>query len=282
MDWLNSFELSQLSDWMIAQTPTPSPTPRSSDLELLRSQIEFLKISNAQLSDSFTKFLESMKFALTFLSVLGGVAVVIVGFLVGQNVLEARKNVREARENFREETRITTQRIQQQFEYQLAAQVRETVEREVSNVRRVLDRERIIGSAIVDYYLPSSDSEPIEKKLLRERGFQEVRFWNRDTLRALPNSQFADVVVLDLIHSQVFPPQVTQQEKEAIVENYIKQIKPLLAPYSALVFYVKGGRIDAIDHSGLKYYIPANATVALIGAVSDSAYVAYGQKQLRN
>ncbi|BAU12547.1 unknown protein [Leptolyngbya sp. NIES-3755] len=107
MDWFSSFDLSQLSDWTIAQTPAPSPTPRSNDLELLRSQIEFLKTSNAQLSDSFAKFLEAMKFALTFLSVLGGVAVAIVGFLVGQNVLEARKNIREARENFREETRIT-------------------------------------------------------------------------------------------------------------------------------------------------------------------------------
>ncbi|MGG6265715.1 hypothetical protein ACQ4M3_19975 [Leptolyngbya sp. AN03gr2] len=280
MDWLFSFDPAQFSDWTIAQTPTPSPTPRSNDLELLRSQIEFLRASNAQLSDSFSKFLESMKFALTFLSVLGGIAIAIVGFLVGQNVLEARKNIREARENFREETRITTQRIQQQFEYQLADQVRDVVVREVNNVRRVLDRERIIGSAIVDYYLPSNGTESIEEKLLQERGFDQVRFWNKDTLRTLPNSQFADVVVLDLINSQVFSPQATQQEKEAIVGDYIKQVKPLLASYSALVFYVKG-RVDAIDNSGLKYYVPANGTVALIGAVSDSAYVAYGQKQLR-
>ncbi|BAU12543.1 unknown protein [Leptolyngbya sp. NIES-3755] len=160
--------------------------------------------------------------------------------------------------------------------------MRDGVEREVNNVRRVLDRERIIGSAVVDYYLPSGGTEPIGKKLLGERGFDQVRFWNRDTLGTLPNSQFADVIVLDLINSQVFPPQVTQQEKEAIVESHIKKVKPLLASYSALVFYVKGGRIDVIDNSGLRYYIPANGAVALIGAVSDSAYVAYGQKQLRN
>lgn len=281
MDWLPFFDLSPLSDWVIAQTPTPSPTPRSSDLELLRSQLEFLKASNAQLGDSFTKFLESMKFALTFLSVLGGIAVLIVGFLVGQNVLEARKNIREARENFREETRITTQRIQQEFEYQLSAQVRDMVVRETNNLRRVLGRERIIGSAIVDYYLPSIETEPLEEKLLRERGFQEVRFWNQDTLNTLPNSQFGDVVVLDLINAQVFPPQATQAEKETIVEDYIKDVKALLASYSVLVFYVRG-RMAAIDHSGLKYYIPANSAVALIGAVSDSAYVAYGQKQLRS
>jgi hypothetical protein len=281
MDWLPSFDLSQLTDWVIAQTPTPSPTPRSNDLELLRSQIEFLKTSNAQLSDGFTKFLEAMKFALTFLSVLGGIAVVIVGFLVGQNALEARKNIREARENFREETRITTQRIQQEFEYQLSTQVREMVAREVNNVRRVFDRERIIGSAVVDYYLPSIDAEPIEEKLLQERGFQEVRFWNKDSLRSLPNQRFADVVILDLMNAPVFSPQATEQQKEAIVETYINQVKPLLASHSVVVFYVKG-RFKAIDYSGLKYYVPANGAVALIGAVSDSAYVAHGQKQLRN
>lgn len=281
MDWLSFFDLSQFSHSVIAQTPAPSPTPRSSDLELLRSQIEFLKTSNAQLSDSFTKFLESMKFALTFLSVLGGIAVLIVGFLVGQNVLEARKNIREARENFREETQITTQRIQQEFEYQLATQVREMVVREVNNVRRVLDRERIIGSTVVDYYLPSSGTEPIEAKLLRERGFQEVQFWDQGTLRTLPNSQFADVVVLDLINAPVFSSQTTKPQKETIIADYINDLKPLLASYSVLIFYVKG-QFDAINDSGLKYYLPANGAVALIGAVSNSAYVAYGQKQLRN
>lgn len=281
MDWLPSFDLSQLPDWVIAQTPTPSPTPRSSDLELLKSQIEFLKTSNAQLSDSFTKFIEAMKWAVIILSSLGGLAGLIISLFVGQNIREARKNLREARENLREEIQVARQQIQRESEYQLATQIRDMVAQEVNHVRRLLDRERIIGSAVVDYYLPSIAAEPIEEKLLRERGFQDVRFWNQDTLSTLPNSQFGDVVVLDLINAQVFSPQTKQEEKETIVKDYIEKLKPLLASYSVLVFYVKG-RIDVIDNSGLKYYIPANGTVALIGAVADSAYVAYGQKQLRN
>ncbi|MBD1845821.1 hypothetical protein H6F89_20915 [Cyanobacteria bacterium FACHB-63] len=248
---------------------------------MLKSQIEFLKASNAQLSDSFTKFIDAMKWAVVILSSLGGLAGLIISLFVGQNTREARKNLREARENLREEIQVARQQVQQEAEYQLATQVRHMVAQEVDHVRRLLNRERIIGSVIMDYYLPPIAAELIGAKLLRERGFQQVQFWNQDTLRTLPNSQFADVVVLDLINASVFSPQPTKPQKETIIANYINDLKPLLASYSVLTFYVKG-QFDAINDSGLKYYLPANGAVALIGAVSNSAYVAYGQKQLRN
>lgn len=277
MDWLFGFEPVHVWDWVIAQTPAspvPTPTPtalpmpaRSPDVELLKSQLEFLKDANNRLSDSFSKFVEAMKFTLLIFGALGG----LLAFMFGKNLDDAKK--------------VASQVIRQEVEAHVASQVRDAVNDEIENIRRVLGRERVISSITVDYYLPSPVVEPPDEyKLLNERGFQQVRFRNA----ADSNPLAADVVVLDLVHPSVWANQPVAQSSEAALdnlrqtqmENLINRTRALLGQSSVLVVYVRPGkqRVKAIDDlaTQVRYYASANTPVTLMGVVTDSAYVAYG------
>ncbi|WP_243713793.1 hypothetical protein [Nostoc sp. 106C] len=163
MDWLPLFDPSQFGDFLFAQTPTPSPNPlpiptpaRSLDVELLKSQLEFLKDANTRLGESFNKFVGAMQFTLVVFAFLGAV----LAFIFGKNLDDAKK--------------VASDMIRQEVNNNLA----NLVKAEVENVKRTLQRERVIGLTIVEYYLPSNGSETKEFKLLKQRGFQKVRFWN--------------------------------------------------------------------------------------------------------
>lgn len=156
---------------------------------------------------------------------------------------------------------------------------------EIESVKRVLRRERVLGSIAVDYYLPSPMTKPPEEyQLLVEREFQRVRFRNeadRDLLTA-------DVGVLDLVHSSIWAGQaltgLTDSEVDGLrqtqMERWIDRVRSVLGQRSVLVVYVRPGkqRVKAVDNlaTQVQYYASANTPVTLMGVVTDSAYVAYG------
>ncbi len=275
MDWLFGFDPVHVWDWVIAQTPaSPAPTPtalpapaRPLDVELLKSQLEFLKDANNRLSDSFSKFVEAMKFTLLIFGALGG----LLAYVFGKNLDDAKK--------------VASQVIRQEVEAHVASQVHDAVNDEIENIRRVLGRERVISSISVDYYLPSLVTEPPDEyKLLNERGFQQVRFRNV----ADSNPLAADVVVLDAVHPSVWANQslaeLSEAEADDLFQTQMKHLightRTLLGQFSVLVVYVRPGkqRVKAVDNlaTQVRYYASANTPVTLMGVVTDSAYVAYG------
>lgn len=270
MDWLPSIDLSHLWDLVIAQTPTPTPTPSPvltpaknlNDIELLKSQLEFLKATNGQLGESFNRFVAAMQFTLViftfFSTIFGGFLV----YLIGKNLDDAKK--------------VASQTIQQEIDNHIAG----LVKKEVRNVKRTLQRERVISSTTVDYYLPSSDGETNEYKLLVAREFKNVKFWNKTTI---PQKFLADVCVLDLENSvdgagkkfSELPPDKREETAKRIIDEFL-QILPQTA---TLVIYVAPPALRAINNTTIKgrYYAPANTAITLVGMVADAAYVADGQ-----
>lgn len=268
MDWLPSIDIFHLWDWIVAQTPTPTPSPvlnpakNLNDIELLKSQLEFLKATNGQLGESFNRFVGAMQFTLVVFAFLGG----FLAFAIGKNLDDAKK--------------LATQLINREVEGKIA----DLVQSEVESVKRSLQRERVIGSTVVDYYLPSDDTtEPDDCKLLRTRGFDKVRFWNQ---KKKPKKPVGDIFVLDLINSKLLEGQDfvglskedAENKREEKVRTQIDLALDWLDKSTVLVIYVKG-RFREIDNLAARvdyYYIPVNAPISLLGIVADSAYVAYG------
>ncbi|MDJ0676255.1 MAG: hypothetical protein QNJ36_12865 [Calothrix sp. MO_167.B42] len=271
MDWLVSIDISHLWDVIIAQTPTPTPTPsplptvtKNVDVEILKSQLEFLKDGNARLTESFNRFVAAMQFTLVAFGFLGG----FLAFMFGKNLDDAKK--------------VASQVIRQEID----KHVTDLVATEIENVKRTLQRERVIGSTVVDYYLPINERETNDCQLLKKRGFQKVRFWNK---RKLPKKPIGDIFILDLINSKLLSeqefnglsPQEVEDKREKIVKEQIDLVLNWLETSTVLVIYVKG-RFKEIDNLAKEYvdlyYIPVNAPISLMGIVADSAYVAYGER----
>jgi hypothetical protein len=257
--------LSEIGTALFAQSPvlpSPSPTP-SADLELLKSQLEFLKDANSRLNTSFTQFLEAMKYLLLVLGILGA----FVTWTFNKSLEDAK--------------RIAEQVIRQRVEGQVEEQVRLVVNTELENIKRLLGRERVVGSVTVDYYLPSMRTVPPEEfKLLEGRGFQQVRFWNQ----AYSDRLVADVVVLDLTSPEIWTASVSEEERQQRFAAAIDRTRERLGQTSILVVYVRPGsqRVQAIDRLGqqIKFYASANTPVTLVGVVTDAAAVAYGWREM--
>ena len=252
MDWLLPVDPAL---WQIAQTPTPAPA--SPEVELLKSQLEFLKWTN-------TGFLG-------FLAFLGA----ILTWVFSKNLEDAK---RLAKDMVRQE---------------LLSQISPLIQAEAETVMRSLKTEQVIGEAVIDYYLPAEDLEPNECRLLRGRGFSAVRFWSQSTL---PNVRLSNVLVVDFVHSSLLEipglndrnldiRNAALQQREKLVNDTLETVVRWVSRRSVLLIYIRpgAGRIEAIDQltvnfPTVKYYTSANTPVALMGAAVDSAYVAYGEQ----
>jgi hypothetical protein len=272
MNWLPLIDLSHLWDFVIAQTPTPTPSPvlnpakNLNEIELLKSQLEFLKATNGQLGESFNRFVAAMQFTLVVFAFLGG----FLAFIVGKNLDDAKK--------------VASQLINREVENKIT----DLVQSEVDSVKRSLQRERVIGSTVVDYYLPSDDpTEPDDCKLLRTRGFAKVTFWYQ---KRKPKPPVGDIFVLDLINSKILEGQDfaglskddARNKREEKVKNQIDLALNWLDKTTVLVIYIDGFSEEVknlatrVDY----YYVAPNTPITLIGLVADSAYVAEGQHNL--
>ncbi|MDJ0618407.1 MAG: hypothetical protein QNJ63_16960 [Calothrix sp. MO_192.B10] len=258
----------------VSPSPKPSTSPSAADVELLKSQIQFLQDINTRLNNSFGSFVSAMNVSLVAIGIILGVAGAISVYLFDKSLKQARLIIRN------------------EVERRMKVMVEETVGEEVDNLKNVLEREKVIGTINVDYFLPLQKSiltedYPEEFQLLNGRGFNKVNPLDDSKI----NKISGDVVVLDLVNY----PLVTDEEKNNLPEDQIAQlIQTRVAehlkkftkklPYrSVLVVYIRPGkqRINAIDELSqkVKYYSSANTPVSLMGVVVDSAYVAYSWKQ---
>lgn len=283
MLWSHLFNLPQ--NWLfqiytfIAQaSPSPIPTSKPSaspgaDVELLKSQIQFLQDANTRLNNSFGSFVSAINLSFVVFGIIVGVASTIGLYFFNQSLKDAKLFIRE------------------EVERRLKTVVDEKVGQEVSNLKQVLDREKIISDINLDYLIPSQqailvDDYPEEYEFLTARGFKTTRF-----LDASKRIKFyGEVVVLDLVNYSLITDtdknNKTDVEIAQIIEtriaNILNKFVNKLPSKSVLVVYVRPGkqRINSIDElaNRVKYYASANTPVNLMGVVVDSAYVAHAWK----
>jgi len=244
---------------LIAQATPASPFP-AAEVELLKNQLEFILRLN-------TVFLG-------FLAFLGG----ILTWFFKSNLDDARK--------------MAGQMVHQQ----LSEHIEPLIKAEANNIRRSLRTEQIISNTVVDYYVPAAIARsPLEYGLLQGRGFLDVRLWHPEQK---PQGRWGSVLVIDFVNCDLLAlpelaspddeiRKVGYQKRDQLVNEVIQGLVELRIGRPILVIYVRPGmgRIGAIDQlttnfpEDIKYYSSANTPVALMGAVVDSAYVAYGDRQ---
>lgn len=256
-------DLRSLSDWLevgnilVAQSPPPSPSasPVPPEVELLKSQLEFMKWMNT-----------------AFLGFLGFLGALLTWFF--------NKNLEDAK-------RLARELVRQE----LINHINPLVEAEAKNVMRTLRTEQVIGDTVVDYYIPAKEKEPVEYRLLKGREFLKVRFWNKTHQ---PTARLGSVFVIDFVNCEILQVpglsdedaekrRAAYQQRESLVDETIREIVNLRLGKPIFVIYIRpgSGRIESIDKlttnfPEIKFYSSANTPVALMGAVVDSAYVAYG------
>lgn len=285
-----------LMDWpsLFAQASSVSLTDLAQQVETLRTQveslqatnrllsdglttqIEFLKQENQNITESFSQYIDAMKWNLT---VLAGLAVVLsaVGGWIFKNSLDDAKEMAG---------RIVRQ--------ELTNHIEPLIESESANLQKTLRTEQIIGNTVIDYYLPGlSNSQLTEYALLKNRGFLQVRRWDTEHK---PEGRFGSVLVIDFVNCNLLDlpgltdesdgvRKVAYQQREQLVNDTVRDLVELRIGSPIIVVYVRpgSGRLTAIDKltttfPELKYYASANTPVSLMGAVVDSAYVAYGDR----
>ena len=279
MDWLPLFDPTHIWHGLLAQTPTPSPSP-AANLELLKSQLEFFRSENARvaaefkekidlltqenirLSDSFKNLVTTVQLVLALFAFLGGLLV----YFLQRNLFEAREAA----------ARLVNQEVE--------SRIAEMVQARVSDVRRSLLREEAIRSTIVDYYLPGSrvGVEPPEVALLRTRGFGAVGFHTQE--KTLRRSE-REVGVLDLVNWRNDAGETLaemkarlgkeDQEMQVQAKEVADRVLEILPMSSVLVIYV-GLTVPSLFSLPKDRIAPANYLTTLIGMVADAAYVTYG------
>ena len=174
---------------IVLQAATIEVKP-SAEVELLKSQLEFLKADHARLAADFAERMKQLttqsasvgddfKTYLNYVSGLILFATGIFGF-IGWNSLEQAKSS-----------------IKTMVDRQLSGTVAETVDREIQMVRRSILREQVVSNTTIDYFLKDGVEPAEELRLLRSRGFSKIRFCREvGKLRC----DTADVVVVDLEH----------------------------------------------------------------------------------
>ncbi|BAZ69334.1 hypothetical protein NIES4106_41050 [Fischerella sp. NIES-4106] len=271
---LSQIRLFQIWVFIAQATPSPTPSPKPSpsggaDVELLKSQIQFLQDANTRLNNSFGSFVGAINLSFVVFGIILGVVAAISVYLFNQSLKEARQLIRS------------------EVEQRLQLSVSEVVGQQVGNLKQILDREKVLGGISVDYLLPQgqpmlADDYPEEYQLLAQRGFKTTRML--DASKRIKVS--GDVVVLDLVNYKLIadteknslPETEIAQLREKRVAEQLKKIVNVLPNKAVLVVYIRPGkqRINAIDELSpkVKYYASANTPVNLMGTVVDSAYVA--------
>lgn len=279
MDWRSLPDLIEIHNFLLVQAPSPVPSPSSTgaDVELLQSQLEFLK-------QSYSQFVDTVKIIFTIL----GIAGVIVAYFFGKSFKDfqdaARKDVRDFQEIARRDVQESVQRVRQEAEAQIPrlveAEVTRIVAAEITNLERTLRREQVIGLTLVDYYLPNGTNQPSELKLLKARNFRQVRF--RTELQSIVRSP-GDVVILDL-KNWVMPSgqnfsELPKEEQQAPGKQLLQDLLDVLPESVVVVVYIRG-QLSYLNEISDRYVIAANNPVTLVGNVADGAYVVAGDRTI--
>lgn len=256
------------------------------DSELLAKQLEFvLKMNTAFLG---------------FLGIAGSIAAYFFGKSFKEFQEFSKENVRDiykaseekiqrihesSEAEIKKAIESIREKAQREVSYLIDGEVRETVRAEVRSVQRILERERVISSTSVDYYLPGGMSHPIEEpqevELLRAREFKNVQYFT-EISELRPKS--SDVVVLDLIHFSTVAgeafKELSKEERDSAAKPILEELMNLFPKSSVLIVYVNSrpflGGIDSDE----RYILAANSPITVVGNTADGAYVAKGARKV--
>jgi hypothetical protein len=265
MPWFSRFFASL--GWWLAQVPAspapaPSPAPPTGEtpvnLQLLQSQIEFLKDANTRLAASFQSFTTTINVSIVVLTLVLGVLGGVGLFLFGQTLKEAKQSIESLVR--KEVERLISRSIQQRVE----------------NLENMLDREALIGRVTVDYLMVKDRQQalPLAYTLLCDRGFQVRLVYGLNNY-----SSGTDVTILEL-NEKGMPPDVISDALEHIKRQILSQSSSSHQPM--LVIHINGQHPKVTEiAAATPYSIPANGPIKLVTAVADAAYVAYSLNSRR-
>ncbi len=267
--------LAQVSDSLLSQTATPDVTP--ADIELLKSQLVFLK-------ESYGDFVETVKIIFIVLGVAGAIAAYFFGKSFHDLQVSARENIKRIHDFSEAASKEAVEQIRRKAEIEVAYMVeneaRDIIRAEVRNIARIVKKEQVIGTTQVDYFLPGGNREPKEVGLLRAREFGDVGFFTQiNEVRA----RESNVVVLDLenfvIEAREAFATAAPDVREAIAQPIIDDLLQRLPHSSVLIVFVSYPPIKHINLvSKDRYVLAANGSITLVGNVADGAYVAKGDR----
>jgi hypothetical protein len=269
MDWLPHIDLSAFHHFLL-QAPAAEPKGAGTvEVELLKSQLEFLKADHGRLASEFAERMKQLTaqsesvdkevekylarvFALTALATTLGAG--LVGFFGWTTWKDIKATVKTI------------------VERQLSLVVAETVDREIQLVRRSITREQVITKTSVDYFLKAGVEPAREIELIRARGFGQIRFCAQ--LGALRRDT-ADLVVVDLEH---WKPDAVKHlaedpNKEELAKNLVTELLGAVPRDTILVIYING-RINCLNQFPNNRVIMTGSEVSLIGNLADAAYIA--------
>ena len=270
--------LAQVSDSLLSQASTPDVTP--ADIELLKSQLAFLK-------ESYGDFVETVKIIFIVLGVAGAITAFFFGKSFHDLQVAARDNIKRIHDFSEAASKEAVEQVRRKAEIEVAYMVeneaRDIIRAEVRNIARIVKKEQVIGTTQVDYFLPGGNREPKEVGLLRAREFGDVGFFTQiDEVRA----EESDVVVLDLENfmsesGEAFSaavPDVREAIAQPIIDDLLKRI-PNSSVLIVFLSYPPIQHINVVAKS--RYVLAANGSITLVGNVADGAYVAKGTRQNR-
>lgn len=252
---------------IVLQASTIEVKP-SAEVELLKSQLEFLKADHARLAADFSERMKQLTAQSAsvgddfkaYLNYVSG----LIAFTTGVLVFVGWNSLKEAKAS-----------VKATVDRQLSQIVAETVEREIRTVRRSLDREGVISTVLVDYLLLESSVEPSECNLLRFRGFQNLKFCRQiDDLR----KRSVDIVILDLenwkpngISLGSFKAQNQAQQDQGA--KPVRDTLNFLPNRPIIIVYVRGTLTILNELQPPGRVIPSNSPVTLLGNAAEAAYV---------
>jgi hypothetical protein len=278
MNWLSVIDVSHLSRvWDgLAQVPTPGA---GSQVEFLRQQLEFLAKENARQGAEFTeklklladenqKLSESFKTFITAFGLLSGGAVAALAVIFGKTLKEAQDSVDGV--------------LNRKVETALAGRLEEFSEKmnvRLAELKRTVQKEEVIGSTLVDYWLLGTNPLPEEFSLLVGRGFRSVR--QRRDERAIAEV-CGDVVVLDLENwvdaaGQRFAS-LAEDVREREAQRQVDLVMGMLPRGAVLVVYTRLTVKYLFGVPRTRLMSPSNNPVTLVGMVADAAYIAAGMR----
>ena len=272
-------ELSHIGTYLISNHlgQTSPPELVSADVELLKSQLEFLR-------QSYSEFVETIKIIFIILGIAGTVAAYFFGKSFRDLQIAARENIERIHDFSEAASKEAVEQVRRKAETEVAYMVeheaRDIVRAEVRNIARIVKKEQVIGTTQIDYYLPGGDAPPKEVNLLRAREFENVGFCTQPgELR----TQESNVVVLDLENFKTEAGEafsgLAPNVRNAIAQPIIDDLLERLPQSSVLIVFVGYPPIQHINVVAKdRYVLAANGSITLVGNAADGAYVAKGNR----
>lgn len=235
------------------------PDTSSVDVKLLVEQINFLKDANSQLHNTFDSYANAIRTTIILTGSLLTLIALATGILINQNY---RTTVKE----LKEDTKERMQRVQADLESELSF----ATDKKIDRLKKIIRQEEVINDAEV-IYINTRTTNPLEFKILQQRGFDRIVFKSSIQPRQLKNK----IVILDLINLELDQNE-DQETATQIIKNTIDKIEENFPPESLLIIYslpAKPRINQLLAANSIKYVTVANNRITLVGAVVDSAYI---------